>query len=102
MWKALTVASATHALNEHWFVDSAHARRIIEDWRVEYNTERPHSSLGDLTPEQLQKTEEAILLTADSNSSRYSIGEQVIRATELLVPPSSTAYRRTHLGRGSS
>jgi len=39
-------------LNEHWFVTMAHARRIIESWRAEYNTERPHSSLGDLTPEE--------------------------------------------------
>ncbi len=30
----------------------AHARRVIESWRIEYNTERPHSSLGDLTPEE--------------------------------------------------
>jgi putative transposase len=28
------------------------ARRIIEAWRIEYNTERPHSSLGNLTPEE--------------------------------------------------
>jgi len=39
-------------LNEHWFLTMAHARRVIEHWRIEYNTERPHSSLGDLTPEQ--------------------------------------------------
>jgi putative transposase len=37
-------------LNEHWFVTMAHARRLIESWRIEYNTERPHSSLGDRTP----------------------------------------------------
>jgi putative transposase len=37
-------------LNEHWFRSMAHTRRVIEDWRVEYNTERPHSSLGKLTP----------------------------------------------------
>jgi transposase InsO family protein len=36
-------------LNEHWFVTMAHARRVIENWRIEYNTERPHSSLGDRT-----------------------------------------------------
>ena len=33
-------------LNEHWFVTMAHARQAIEAWRIEYNTERPHSSLG--------------------------------------------------------
>jgi putative transposase len=42
-------------LNEHWFLTMAHARRVIEAWRIEYNTERPHSSLGDLTPEEFAK-----------------------------------------------
>ena len=37
-------------LNEHWFLSLAHARSVIEDWRIEYNTERPHSSLGNRTP----------------------------------------------------
>jgi putative transposase len=39
-------------LNEHWFLTMTHARGIIERWRIEYNTERPHSSLGNLTPEE--------------------------------------------------
>lgn len=38
-------------LNEHWFLSLADARRIIEDWRIDYNRNRPHSSLGNLTPE---------------------------------------------------
>jgi len=28
----------------------AETRVLIEDWRTRYNTERPHSSLGYLTP----------------------------------------------------
>ena len=39
-------------LNEHWFISLAHARGIIEAWRIEYNTERPHSSLGNRTPQE--------------------------------------------------
>jgi hypothetical protein len=31
-----------------------HARSVIEAWRIEYNTERPHSSLDDLTPEEFR------------------------------------------------
>ncbi|MBK7249660.1 MAG: transposase [Gammaproteobacteria bacterium] len=42
-------------LNEHWFLTMAYARRVIEAWRIEYNTQRPHSSLGDLTPEEFAK-----------------------------------------------
>jgi putative transposase len=41
-------------LNEHWFVTIADARRQIEIWRVHYNTVRPHSSLGNRTPEQFR------------------------------------------------
>ena len=37
-------------LNEHWFLDLADAREIIEAWRVDYNTERPHSALGNVPP----------------------------------------------------
>lgn len=37
-------------LNEHWFSDVAEAQEIIEEWRVDYNQKRPHSSLNYLTP----------------------------------------------------
>ncbi len=39
-------------LNEHVFVSLDDARSKIEQWRIEYNRERPHSSLGYLTPEE--------------------------------------------------
>ena len=39
-------------LNEHWFVSLADARERIEDWRRDYNTLRPHRSLGQLTAEE--------------------------------------------------
>lgn len=39
-------------LNEEWFRDINHSREIIESWRVEYNTDRPHSGLGGLTPQE--------------------------------------------------
>jgi len=39
-------------LNEHVFASLAQARRIIEAWRIDYNTARPHSSLGYLTPQE--------------------------------------------------
>lgn len=37
-------------LNESWFVSLYDAQQTIEAWRVDYNDERPHSSLGDATP----------------------------------------------------
>ena len=39
-------------LNEHWFASVAEAQRLIEAWRVDYNTVRPHSALHGATPEQ--------------------------------------------------
>ena len=42
-------------LNANWFVNLADAKRKIESWRVEYNAERPHSSLGYRTPEEFAK-----------------------------------------------
>ena len=39
-------------LNEHWFASVAEARTLIEAWRVDYNTVRPHSALQGATPEQ--------------------------------------------------
>lgn len=37
-------------LNEHWFLSIAEAQTIIDAWRVDYNTVRPHRSLGQQTP----------------------------------------------------
>jgi putative transposase len=52
-------------LNEHWFLTMAHAREVIESWRIEYNIERPHSSLRDLTPEEFARGD----LSRDSRMS---------------------------------
>jgi len=41
-------AEAIHLLRE----GVAEAREIIEDWRIDHNAERPHSSLKDQTPEE--------------------------------------------------
>ncbi len=37
-------------LNTNWFMNLKHARDIIEDWRIDYNQARPHSSLKGRTP----------------------------------------------------
>jgi putative transposase len=48
-------------LNEHIFLSLDDARRKIETWRKDYNTNRPHSALGHMTPgefaESLRTTE---------------------------------------------
>ena len=54
-------------LNTSWFTNLWEARRRIQLWREEYNTQRPHSSLGYKTPAQfaaaLIAEEKAVLQT---------------------------------------
>ena len=54
-------------LNEHLFTNLPEARRLIEEWRTDYNTNRPHTSLGGLTP-----TEFATRPTEGHNQNRLS------------------------------
>lgn len=42
-------------LNASWFENLWDARRKIAAWRREYNEERPHSSLGYLTPSEFAR-----------------------------------------------
>jgi putative transposase len=44
-------------LNDNVFKSLAEGRRIIEQWRLDYNAERPHQSLGYLTPNEFAKTQ---------------------------------------------
>jgi putative transposase len=53
-------------LNQHHFLTLAEAQTVIEAWRQEYNTERPHLSLGQRTPAEdagLFTPQEAVLGT---------------------------------------
>lgn len=43
-------------LNENWFLDLNDARSQIDTWRHDYNTCRPHSALGYLTPKEFANT----------------------------------------------
>jgi putative transposase len=42
-------------LNEHQFPTLGKARLIIEAWRIDYNTQRPHQALGNLAPEEFAR-----------------------------------------------
>jgi putative transposase len=60
------------SLNEHWFVSMRNARRLIDEWRIEYDIERPHSSVGNLAPVQFAQAHKAQeFLTSDSNCASY-------------------------------
>jgi putative transposase len=52
-------------LNEHPFANLNEARQIIDEWRIDYNTNRPYTSLNGLTP-----TEFATRPTQGQNQNR--------------------------------
>jgi len=42
-------------LNQNWFLTLGEARDRVERWRKEYNELRPHSSLGNRTPQEFAR-----------------------------------------------
>jgi putative transposase len=61
-------------LNEHWFLSIAEAQRLIEAWRIDYNTVRPHSALAGQTPQQFATVSGGArrLMPARTNEGRKS------------------------------
>lgn len=55
-------------LNEHLFRSYRHAREVIEEWRMDYNLNRPHTSLDGLTPNEFATRSER-----DQNVSRANL-----------------------------
>ena len=45
-------------LNQHWFLSLDHARKIVNEWRMDYNEDRPHSSLGNLSPNEFARRQQ--------------------------------------------
>lgn len=55
-------------LNDHWFLSLHEARVLIEAWRKDYNSTRPHSSLGNITPAEFAAQHQ--FATQDSTAPR--------------------------------
>lgn len=51
-------------LNQHLFFDMQDAQRKIESWRLDYNQHRPHSALGNRTPEEFAKHQEVLAIAS--------------------------------------
>ena len=64
-------------LNEHLFPSLAAARRIIKAWRTDYNTVRPHSSLGGMAPPTSPTAHARGMRTRKLTQQRPENGEQV-------------------------
>lgn len=48
-------------LEQNWFENLDDARSIIENWRIEYNTDRPTKPLGMRTPDEFAKQFECVV-----------------------------------------
>jgi putative transposase len=59
-------------LNLNWFVSLKHAKEKIDNWQHHYNTERPHSSLGNQPPAVFALTNSQ----SDLSDSIISIGQK--------------------------
>jgi putative transposase len=66
-------------LNETLFRSLSHARIVLEAWRVDYNTSRPHSRLGWLTPQAYAATRRSAALRCVDGSAPRTV---VITAQE--------------------
>ena len=56
-------------LNEHWFLTLQEAQLVIEAWRREYNEERPHSAIGDVTPQEFIRNHQAGVYRAQDSTT---------------------------------
>jgi putative transposase len=83
-------------LNEHVFVSLDDARVKIESWRIAYNRERPHSSLGNLTPEEFAaaaKPQESSVAARTARPAQELLAVAVQRATPS--DPKSDSFSTT-------
>jgi putative transposase len=48
-------------LNQYWFTNMNDARKLIADWRDDYNNVRPHSALNNRTPSQFRQHQEELI-----------------------------------------
>lgn len=58
-------------LDEHWFTSLAEARHLIEADRIDYNEDRPHGSLGRITPAQFAARIETTVVETGSTTTGY-------------------------------
>ena len=68
-------------LNEHLFGNFTEARQINEEWRIDYNTNRPNTSLNRLTPIEFATRPQRGITRTDST---YKGGQTGSRSSHVL------------------
>lgn len=72
-------------LSLEWFRSSREARVVIESWRQHYNTVRPDSSLGYLTPHEFKQQYHPLPTRPSYRNERLEKAGQVRWASESLA-----------------
>lgn len=76
-------------LNAYLFTSLGEVRILSEEWRLDYNTERPHKSLGYLSPLQyaaLKQSDPALSTPASGNHFKIKAQPVVDKAVEPKKP----------------
>ena len=83
-------------LNETLFCTLAQARIELEEWRRDYNTERPHSALGNLTPIAYAARNASVPQQAGALRSTRGFAPRPVATPDLNGP----SDERIHLSTG--
>ena len=70
------------------FTSLAEVRAMCEEWRTDYNTERPHKSLGYLSPlkyAQMKERQAALSTPASETSNKIEAQPVVDKADEPKI-----------------
>ena len=87
--------------NEHVFLSIEDARTKIERWRVTYHRERPHSALGNLTPEEFAATAQSEASSAPARTAWPAQAKLVVAAHGAIASDSNlTVFRSPSDGEG--
>lgn len=74
-------------LNQHAFLTLDEARQVLEDWRHDYNRERPHSPLGGLSPDMYRRQFESTTTGQSPNLMLGYLRGKVTRSKPLARVP---------------
>ena len=74
-------------LNETLFRSLPHTRAVLEAWRADYNTNRPHSRLGWMSPAiYAADRRSAALRSTDGSASRTAVITAQLGNTDHQTP----------------
>jgi len=99
--EAFNASLRKELLNASWFTSLAEARERMEAWRKEYNEDRPHTSLRNLTPREYADNHRRRVPSARSQTERSGVdhGRADVRREPAAGEGDRPAAGRAHLPR---